>query len=65
MQVFDTGCDCDLLYCQNDYVNASLKRKQISAIEIEFPADMKWFKANINGTGFYRVSLSKIVFLRR
>jgi hypothetical protein len=26
------------------------------AIEIEFPADMKWFKANINGTGFYRVT---------
>jgi len=25
------------------------------AIEIEFPGDMKWFKANINGTGFYRV----------
>ena len=26
-----------------------------SAIEIEFPADMRWFKANINGSGFYRV----------
>ncbi len=23
---------------------------------MEFPADAKWFKANINGTGFYRVN---------
>ena len=28
----------------------------ISALEIEFPADMTWFKANVNGTGFYRVN---------
>jgi glutamyl aminopeptidase len=28
----------------------------IAALEIEFPADMTWFKANINGTGFYRVN---------
>ena len=28
----------------------------ISAMEIEFPADMTWFKANVNGTGFYRVN---------
>ena len=27
-----------------------------SALEIEFPADMIWFKANVNGTGFYRVN---------
>ena len=28
----------------------------IVALEVEFPADMTWFKANINGTGFYRVN---------
>ena len=28
----------------------------ISALEIEFPADMTWFKANVNGSGFYRVN---------
>ena len=22
----------------------------------EFPGDMSWFKANLNGTGFYRVN---------
>ena len=27
-----------------------------TAIEEEFPADADWFKANINGTGFYRVN---------
>ena len=28
----------------------------IAALEVEFPADMTWFKANVNGTGFYRVN---------
>ena len=23
---------------------------------MEFPGDMLWFKANLNGTGFYRVN---------
>ena len=27
-----------------------------TAIVDEFPADAVWFKANINGTGFYRVN---------
>lgn len=25
------------------------------AMDFEFPGDMTWFKANLNGTGFYRV----------
>ena len=29
------------------------------ALEIEFPTDMNWFKANVNGTGFYRVNYPK------
>ena len=28
----------------------------ITALDVEFPADMTWFKANVNGTGFYRVN---------
>ena len=24
--------------------------------ETEFPGDIKWFKANLNGTGYYRVN---------
>ena len=27
-----------------------------TAIEIELASDTKWFKANINGTGYYRVN---------
>ena len=34
----------------------NIYRYKISALEIEFPADMTWFKANVNGTGFYRVN---------
>ena len=28
----------------------------ILAYEVEFPADVTWFKANLNNTGFYRVN---------
>lgn len=30
-----------------------------SAVDIELPNDVSWFKANINGTGFYRVNYPK------
>ena len=36
-----------------------LTKLVISAIEVEFPADLTWFKANRNGTGFYRVNYPK------
>ena len=30
-----------------------------AAYEVEFPADVTWFKANLNNTGFYRVNYPK------
>ncbi len=27
-----------------------------AAVEIELPGDLKWYKANLNGTGYYRVN---------
>ena len=34
----------------------------VSAFEVEFPADVLWFKANLNNTGFYRVNYPKHIW---
>ena len=34
----------------------------IAAYEVEFPADVTWFKANLNNTGFYRVNYPKHIW---
>lgn len=33
-----------------------------TAYEVEFPADVLWFKANLNNTGFYRVNYPKHIW---
>ncbi len=38
------------------------KLASVSAFEVEFPADVMWFKANLNNTGFYRVNYPKHIW---
>ena len=40
----------------------SLMFDNVPAYEVEFPADVLWFKANLNNTGFYRVNYPKHIW---
>nr|XP_040569452.1 endoplasmic reticulum aminopeptidase 1-like isoform X3 [Lepeophtheirus salmonis] len=54
---FDFKWFVPLTYHSSVYQNPlRLLLNKTHNIEIEFPADVEWFKANINGTGFYRVN---------
>ena len=38
-------------------VNNALNDFSLSPdVDVELPGDMSWFKANLNGTGYYRVN---------
>jgi aminopeptidase N len=39
-----------------DFPTQTLVLNKSHPLDVEFPGDAAWFKANLNGTGFYRVN---------
>ncbi len=40
----------------DDFPTQTLVLNKTATLDVELPGDAAWFKANLNGTGFYRVN---------